>query len=440
MTSLSSVSKGFYAVILSLVSTLIAIVFDYLDHNDTAILASLAAALFLVTGLIYLAVARRSLFRTIATLSQAAEGQLRVRACNITETGVLGQLLWCTNRLLDQTEAFAKETQAVMQAAAAGRFYRTIQPRGMRGDFARYAEQINLTLRRMAEQDQKLGLFTQRIREDSATISSRVNQGVDANVALLDSARATERLSDTMATAMGDMTSGVQSISRQSQDVVDLSQRVQELTLTAKDSARRACDEFGVIAGTVTDVAVRVERLDQATQNIGSILEAIGHIAGQTNMLALNATIEAARAGEAGKGFAVVANEVKNLAHETARATDEINRLMASLRDEMSGISAVMDSSTTAVAGGQASMQEMDRQMDSVSTLVDDSTRRMMDVSAILSQQAKAAERISSGIGDLSERSRRNMESLEHSSTALEQVSQQAKAMLMLVEERADAG
>jgi methyl-accepting chemotaxis protein len=141
---------------------------------------------------------------------------------------------------------------------------------------------------------------------------------------------------------------------------------------------------------------VKVQGLAQAANKIGEVVALITDIAEQTNLLALNATIEAARAGDAGKGFAVVASEVKNLANQTAKATDEIGAQIAGIQAATREAVAAIDSITKTIS-------RINEVNSGVASAVEEQGAATQEIARNVEQAAAGTQEVSSNIGGVSQ-------------------------------------
>lgn len=195
----------------------------------------------------------------------------------------------------------------------------------------------------------------------------------------------------TTAEATSSQTNSVANASQQSlQNVQAVAAAVEELSASGAEISRRVTDSIQVAERAVAEANRTngtVRGLAEAADKIGKVIDMINDIAGQTNLLALNATIEAARAGDAGKGFAVVASEVKNLASQTAKATDEIGAQIAGMQQVTKEAATAIGS----ISGIIAEINEFAAQMAEAIQQQDQATREI----------ALNVQRTSAGTGEV---------------------------------------
>ncbi len=271
-------------------------------------------------------------------------------------------------------------------------------------------------------------LYTTLIRQVADSQIARINRNLErmvgmsvtANEGVAGVAEMTREIkeidlqSQTIAAAVEELSASVHTIAESASGAAAEVNHVSESATKGLDAAFRAQSSMDEIAESVQNSAAKVDDLSAASEEIGSIVKDIEDIAKQTNLLALNATIEAARAGEAGKGFAVVASEVKNLAKQTATATENIRTRIDNLRAEMSSIITVMQEGKEKAAGGREIINASTEEMQNISQQVDIVNGRMGEINSILEQQAEASREVSSGVGTIAQMSAHNVEQIGH--------------------------
>ena len=254
--------------------------------------------------------------------------------------------------------------------------------------FRRNAIRMEEMASEQAERDK--AAHEERVQERqvlAATFETTVGTVVDA---VASAASEMTDTATTMASAANTATdrseSVAESANQATMDVQTVAGAAEQLSASISEIGRQVSEASNIARAAVEEATTTNETvggLSEASQRIGEVVGLIADIAGQTNLLALNATIEAARAGEAGKGFSVVASEVKNLASQTARATEEITAQVDQIRD-------ATEQSVSAIEGIGRTIGEMSQ----IAAMITESVGQQRAATAEISDSVgKAAQR-----------------------------------------------
>lgn len=342
---------------------------------------------------------------------RAVAGELTTRGDTRAYQGAYAAVVEGFNETLDAVVAPLREAGEVLHRIAEGDL--TARVTGVyAGDHAAIKDDIN-------KMCSDLELSMAAIRRTAESLASSAESLTASSAQMGGLARETSSQAAHVSTQADQVHGNVATVTRGAQE---LALSITEISKSAAEAAGIASDAVGVADAT----NATVQKLGASSQEIGAVVKVITTIASQTNLLALNATIEAARAGEAGRGFAVVANEVKELAQQTARATEEIGRKIGAIQDDTSGAVAAIGRITEVI--GQINMLS-----GTIAAAVEQQHATTKEISRNVEEAASGAANIAQAITRVASAAEETHTGAEHTETSSAQLSVLGRELQELV-------
>jgi methyl-accepting chemotaxis protein len=341
----------------------------------------------------------------------AIAGKLQTRADASKHQGEFRNVVQGLNETLDAVIGPLQDVSAILSKLAGGDFTAVVSNK-YPGDFDLLVNAVNTLSKSVRSALEQIGRNVAALGA-SAEEMNKVSQSMGANA-------------DETATQASVVSAAAEQVSRNVQTVAT---GADEMGASIKEIAKNTAEATRVASSAVRTAELTnetISKLGQSSAEIGQVIKVITSIAQQTNLLALNATIEAARAGEAGKGFAVVANEVKELAKETAKATEDISRKIEAIQGDTNGaVSAIGQISQ--VIGQISDIQT------TIASAIEEQSATTNEIGRNMAEAAKGSVDISRNIGGVAEAAHATTVGATETSTSSQALEKMAVELQTLV-------